>query len=926
VRNKFFAFIIPLLIIVFMIHNGNTYAIDQPSIEFSVQPSSKEYVKPANADAEGKLDFQIMPMGKATNEERNPIDVTFVHDTSGSMADSYGGVKKATAAENALKESIKFFEQNAQSQDHYNFVPFDSDISYKQYKDRVVEPTTGLNNIKRMAENLDFSEQSCFWFFCGKNYDFSLGGTNYSQSLEYALSQFSGMNKSKRYIVFLTDGEPTSLFLNNKEYSLYTNGTASIGNRSSNYKETQKTIQDQSLLTADLLGKNNVTMYSLAFADKGDVNYQLLDSMSKKTGGFAVPANSENLTNLFKDISEQFNAPAIEGEVLIDLTKFNHKVKLANNADAYIDDQNVVHLKYNFSYPIGKEPVPNIKQLSLPLLFTEKGEYNFDNITLKYKNFKGVEQAPILHPPVKIKIVDEAAPKFENTVQLIGNKYHSPDSLVKEGMANSENNRFSIQYKLSPTGVIQANKSGSLQNLKIIQPLPLGVSLLNTSIQTSGGVADVKQITSNGVPSLAISLSQSIAYTGNNFSIKDLSLTVDLQADWAMSYVNMPRATINYTDSNFHEQAHTLNVPTEFIGLKVMLKSLSDNMIYIGDYSGKIQKTNQSSGELIAESSPKSIPVQGLALTSDGKAISVLYNDGTKSILPLMADFHFINRTTGVELSPYKETNGPVDIQVNTLVAGQNVIYEYRITNSEATSEWKTFNPQQNISIPDNYIGNVDVEVRTKGGFTLSETPIMKSIKIVKKVQSFSVTPNPITVDIGKSIPFSVSVSPNDATNKGFTLSVEGKNASLLDTKDGILGLAEGDAVLVVNSIDGSGVSLRVLIKVKNPYISLENLRFKKAKESILLHSDDLQIDDYLIYNPFEATNKKLDSVISGSNKIIDIKKVDGKWYLVPKKIGFTTITVTSDQDPKLTDTAVFEVVSTTDSGSNGDGSIDGKW
>ncbi|WP_113930182.1 hypothetical protein [Bacillus sp. P14.5] len=161
-KKRFSAAVIFTIIFSFMIHTSLADASGQPSIEFSVQPSASEYVKPQNGDAQGRLDIELTPRGQATNEERKPIDVVFVHDTSGSMKDTYGGVKKATSAESALKESLKFFEQNKQSDDKYYFVPFDSDVSYKSLGNRRVEPAEGISNIKSIAENLDYSK--CFSF------------------------------------------------------------------------------------------------------------------------------------------------------------------------------------------------------------------------------------------------------------------------------------------------------------------------------------------------------------------------------------------------------------------------------------------------------------------------------------------------------------------------------------------------------------------------------------------------------------------------------------------------------------------------------------------------------------------------------------------------------------------------------------------
>ena len=58
-----------------------------PSVDFSVQPSATSYILPAGGKANGNLNVSIFPKGMATNEQRKPIAVYFVEDTSGSMSD-----------------------------------------------------------------------------------------------------------------------------------------------------------------------------------------------------------------------------------------------------------------------------------------------------------------------------------------------------------------------------------------------------------------------------------------------------------------------------------------------------------------------------------------------------------------------------------------------------------------------------------------------------------------------------------------------------------------------------------------------------------------------------------------------------------------------------------------------------------------------
>ena len=948
--NKRFSFaIIFTIIFSFIVHTSFANAATKPSVEFSVQPSATEYVKPANGDAQGRLDIELTPKGQATNEERKPIDVVFVHDTSGSMKDTFGGVKKATSAENALKESLRFFNQNQQSKDKYFFVPFDNDVSYKNYGDKRIQPAEGLSDILPMAEHLDFSEaywvKKYSWYYgyywSQEIFDFSVGGTNYTQSLEYALTKFSGMRDSKRYIIFLTDGEPTSLNHDNKQYTLYTNGTARAGNVNANYNDVQKFIHEKAVASAEKLGVNDVKMYSIAFAEPGEVNYQLLENMSNLTGGRAIQANPNSLSNVFTDISKEFNSPSVDGEVQIDLSKFNGKVKLADNSDAYVDKNNVVHMKYNFTYPIGKQPSPGSIQLSLPLQFTEMGSYVFDNIKLIYKDFDGNIQPAITHKSITVNIVEEAAPKFESAVKINGNQYHAPENLIKMGMQNSVQNEFSVEYDLIPSGILQSNKTGVLKDIRIVQPLPDGITLKSQNLQTAlSGLltgATVKEITHNGQRAIEIKPGKSINYSGNQFSPAKLNYKALLQAEFAMSLVKMPKATIYYNDTNFSSQSHTLTSHSGYIGMQVILKGMSDDTTYIGDHTGKLAKKNDLTNELTAEVSLKSLPVKGLELIG-GNTIRVHFSDQSFKDVYLKTDFKVMETLTEKVLSNNEETTGPASFKITNQVSGDEVKYLYKVVSNNSQPEWTEFTPDQEIDIPQGIVGPVEIQVKTQGGFTLNEQPVTKNIILIKKVSSINVSPNQIEVKVGESVSFQIEVLPVDAANKKVDVYLEeGKIASysnggiLNSGSHRIIGVKPGTDQLIIKAKDGSGVQVVVPVKVVDPYVKLEEIRFKQAKINLPLTEEQIPIDVFLIYNPSNATNKELAEVLSSTDAIKVIQS-NGKWYIKTVELGFTTVTVAAKEDSSITDSAVFEIVEPQEGGDeegNEDGEspyMDGRW
>jgi hypothetical protein len=138
-----------------------------------------------------------------------------------------------------------------------------------------------------------------------------------------------------------------------------------------------------------------------------------------------------------------------------------------------------------------------------------------------------------------------------------------------------------------------------------------------------------------------------------------------------------------------------------------------------------------------------------------------------------------------------------------------------------------------------------------------------------------------------------------------------------------ILGVKPGQDYLVVTA-KGSKASISVPVTVVDPYVKLEEVRFKQDMFSIPLTDQKIPIKALLIFNPANATNKELAETIS-STAAIEVIKEGGEWYIRTEDLGFTTISVVADEDSSITDSAGFEVV-TPEEGGEDNPYIDGRW
>jgi|GEM_PF-2109439 len=794
-----------------------------PGAVLSVKPGADEFIKPPNGNAKGNMDISITPKGMAPKDERLPIDVVFVHDTSGSMKDKFDGARKDTTAKNALKSAIEYFENNSKPDDQFYFVPFSTNVSKKTSCDFLwfgcgsVEPTSGLANIKAMTDLLD---------------DVSSGYTNYSAALNEAIKKFTLARKSNKYIIFLTDGEPTS----DKQEAL---------NISTN------------------LGKQGITMYSIGFAPEGDVDFDLLRKMSLNTGGYAVQGKTGNLSSIFNDISKKVSSSTISGNITIDLKKFGSDVIVDPTSNFKANTENMVQIPFKITFPVGENPDPTLIQQALPLEFKKAGIYEFtDNVTMFYTDNKG-NQHNFTHPTFTVEVKDESAPSFLSEVQIKGNQYYSADNLVKIGETDTERNEFTVEYKLIPDTVFTEITKGSIDQIKITQPLFDGISLANNnqiSLLKNGqpvqNGASVKLI--NEGKAVEINLgSNAITYEKGKFSVEDYTISLKLKADWALPYTMMPQAQMSFFDSRFKAQSQTLNISEQRISMNVHLEGMYN--LYTGDYIGTITKINKTDGQILADtqlSNDSEIiqkPVKSMKLINDATAIEVTYYDNTRAILYLRTDYTLKNLSLSQDLQSGNETKGRVGFKIKDLVIGNDVVYEYQIKTKDTETNWSSFDPSALIELPSDLEGPIEIRVRTKGGFSLNSTPVVKTLTIIK--ESIAVEPNPIELEVGQSMKVNIKVVPEDSTERDFQVTIA--DSSIATYENGVVkGIKDGETRLEVTTVDIAGNRIKESIKIKVNPILIKSISVTPNPVRI---GKLLQFNSFIIdIQPENATNKEL--------------------------------------------------------------------
>ncbi|MCA1038932.1 VWA domain-containing protein [Bacillus infantis] len=921
-------------------------AAEEAGVDFSAKASQSVIVKPQNSNAEGSIDFHLTPKGKATNANRDPIDVVFVFDKSGSMEDGEFGNTKMDSARSALKEALTYFEDNSRNGDRFAFIPFSDKVEGDLYFS--IDGKSNFNAIRSRLDQLT-----------------PKGGTNYAAALNKADAFLTG-STNKKYIIFLTDGEPTVATINRSityrevsstyygiptrlgkevtkrhdiNFAITVSGNG-IAQFTDNKGYTRPTYVDSSpfftteeinsIIREDIrssavsLASKSIKLFSIGFGNDAEVDMEYLRRISEITGTVARQANKSNISSIFQDISKDINNPSIQGEIKVDLKPFNGKVQIKEGLNARMDDEGNAIISFNFGYQINQAAPPPI-DMTLPLVFKETGTYTFNNINLTYSDLTGISRLKS-HSPITIEVKADAPPGFKGTMNLQGSA-NTPDNLIKLSGSTGITNEFEVQYTLNPFGLVNNTVNGSLSNLKIVQPLPDGVSLVN-----SPGAAVV--ILPDGRKAIELTLSSSVIYSIGRFFPERVTGAFKLKGDWALSNVKMPAAVLYYKDSRFGNQQTTIAASSQVINMKVRLKDTTKQQAYDGDAAGIISKIDLSdNGKKLAQTGfPNdqgllNKPIMDMRFTDNNKAIEVIYSDGSKATIYLVLDYEMTGVDTGKSYNSSEKANEHVNVKLTKLVAGQGVKYYYKIINEKGTAEWKEFSPDEDILLTEP--GENTIMIKAIGGFSATDQPVTKSLTIEKRIESINVSPDPIEVEIDKTAAYNIEILPVDATNKDLEIIIADTEIATLVGDNSVYGHKKGETELIVKTTDGSKLEKRVKIIVKDPYIALQEIKFKKAVYKLEINKK-VNIESLLIFNPEKATKKKITEVFTADAKNGSVRVLqDGDdFYLEAAGIGYTTVTAVAEEQrdkskPKAS--ALFEVVNPDGSGNDGTDS-GGRW
>lgn len=935
-------------------------AANDIGVSITAAPSQSVVVKPVDSNAQARIDMKLTPYGKYDQLARKPVDVVFIFDTSRSMTESGNRPQKFQSAKDAMYKALDYFKENAGPYDRFAFIPFSTDINSSRM---ISLDSYGTGTQEKVHWKLDMIRDTVRRLTDD-------GGTNYRAPIEKAKEMFSS-SKNDKNIIFLTDGELTASheyfyadnnyregivqqgaypdgtkvlfhetswgyqYLHPSVYNAYTRSWITGTRNTNQQKNVLDYFKTRAKWSIQEAGNNSTKMYSIGFGNNSnELDQDYLEELSSVTGAYASRASEGNVDQIFLDIAESISKQKLDAEITLDLAKFNGKVTVAEGANAAVEGTSIT-LRKSFEYEY-QQNAPAPVDLTLPLEFSEVGTYTFDNMKLSFKRPDG-STSSVTIPAVTITVSAEAPPAIDGSMTLKGED-NTVNSLIKQ--SGTRGNYFSAEYNLQPKGLANTAVSGNLRNIKLIQPLPNGISIDDSASNVT--VRDG----ANGGKEAVVTLTQTVSYKNGAFTPATFTAALKLKADWALNNVTMPQAKVEYEDTRF-QKTYTSTIPSasERITSKVRLDDGASHY-YDGYANGTIRKVTKALGVTAAETTfpndyglqPKPIKDLVFAEGSDKTAVTVTYSDNTTALLRFVADLSLTGKDSGASIQNGDTVQEHVNAKVSQLVAGEGVLYFYRVNDSVA---WLPMT--KDFVIPLTKTGLNTVEVKSTGGFSLVDKVTKKEVTIQKKAESieiWSTGKNPVQLSgisavEGASADFLIKVLPEDATDRSWTAKIkDGSIAEVLpdneQSEGTIIGLKEGSTELTVVSNSNPDVFITIPVIVESAFVELEGVSFKQAKYTNKSYE---QVDQLIEFTPADATDPEIVDVRASSDGVVSITEPsEGEFYIEAAEggKGYTNVTVTVEQTQPDGSTEMKKATAVFETGENSGGesaeSIDGRW
>lgn len=268
----------------------DNYLICNPKVAQLPAPDHQKYIQ-SNGNDSYKLTLDVT--GKVG--EADPIDILLIVDKSGSMKGS--GVTNVNAAISTLTDTLK--KANIRAQVKLAVVTFSGDDEYYDSPWNDADLAQNWTDLNSFTWTLD---------------DSPTGGTNWQAGIKQGENVLKTGSGTKKYVVFLTDGNPTFRY----NSSGHTEGTGYSDSSGYNYSAAITEWNNSPTLKA-ATGK-----YVIDATSSGSANCETLaqtlsgNAKDYLTENYLKGNDAESITNSFKKIANAIAYPSYNNVTITD--------------------------------------------------------------------------------------------------------------------------------------------------------------------------------------------------------------------------------------------------------------------------------------------------------------------------------------------------------------------------------------------------------------------------------------------------------------------------------------------------------------------------------------------------------------------------------------------------------------------------------
>lgn len=323
----------------------------------------------------------------------------------------------------------------------------------------------------------------------------------------------------------------------------------------------------------------------------------------------------------------------------------------------------------------------------------------------------------------------------------------------------------------------------------------------------------------------------------------------------------------------------------------------------ISPSNADIKSTVWSSSNTGVVSVDKDGKVRAVGIGMANVVIKVVGQDNSEAFDSIVVNV--ISRYTSVDSVTLVDVNNNTLSNSINLNIGEEVSIKFLLNPSNATlkeANWTNSNSSK-VSMKDSVgyalikgleVGSSDIEITVKDYNGNVKTDSVK-VNVINSnqpvlVSSIALSPTSVTLNPNGTYKFNVTVSPNNATNKGVIWSSNDTNVVSVDQNGNIKALKEGTAKIRVTAQDGSGkyVEASVTVESSKPTNVLVTGVSLNASTVKMYVGQSYQLIHTI--KPSNATNKGVTWSSSNTN-VVGVS--NGK--IVGKSSGKARITVTTN-------------------------------